>query len=155
MGRSVSYANNSVQVEYATFECEDSEWAGDEFQDCISYLQDVASKHYPSLTPCDEWVDREDQAVLENRHCYIGVSEYCGLVSVWVQPKGEDRYSDPSGLALHWCGQINLRPLAACFGTALISRGRFSNGEQIFSAANPAQTQGDLGLGFTSKEGWL
>lgn len=150
MGRSVSFANDSEQVEYATFYA-DFEF---EFDDCLCNLRDVAQRRYKSLSRCDEWLGREDHAVLENDHAYIGVSEYCGLVSIWVVPKGADRYSDPSGLAIHWCNQIDLRPLANCFGQRLISRGMFSNGEQIFAPANGVQ-QGAMGLGFTSKEGWL
>jgi len=114
----------------------------------------VAMHKYPSLSSCDKWLDREDHALLENDHCYIGVSEYCGLVAVWIVAKGADRYSDPSGLAIHWCSQVNLKPLAECFGQRLVSRGTFSNGEQFFAPADGAQ-QGAMGLGFTSKEGWL
>lgn len=39
-------------------------------------------------------------------------------------------------------------------GCRLISQGCFSNGEQFFMPANGVQ-QGAIGLGFTSKEGWL
>ena len=159
MGRSVSVPSNAEQVAYATFECEDAEDAQWMFDDCIENLQHEAKSKYPSLTPCDEWLGREDHAILENGHAYITVSEYCGLVAIAVVPKEHSEwYTDTArlnNLTRHWCSKVDLAPLAECFGTRLISQGFFSNGEQVLRAANPEQTKGDLGLGFTSKEGWL
>lgn len=149
MGRSVSTPNDTINVAYAT--CDGDEW---DWRDAVENMQGVAQYRYKSLSRCNEWIGREDRAVLENDHCYIGVSEYCGLVSVWIVAKGADRYSDPSGLATHWCSSVDLQPLAECFGPRLISRGTFSNGEQFFAPADGVQ-RGDMGLGFTSKEGWL
>lgn len=149
MGRSVSHASNSEQVAYASFDGDECDW-----DYAIENLCGVAQHRYKSLRRCDKWLDREDHALLENNHAYIGVSEYCGLVSIWVVPKGADSYSDPSGLAINWCNQINLQPLAECFGTALRQVGRFSNGEAIFNAIG-RPNKGDMGLGYSSKEGWL
>lgn len=135
MGRSVSYANDSIQIEYATFECEDTEWAGESFDDCVSCMQEVAVKRFPSMTTCDKWLGREDRAVLANQHAYIGISEYCGLVSIWVTPRGDCYGNDPTGLATRWCEQIDLSTLADCFGRRLNKVGAFSNGESVYQVA--------------------
>ena len=147
MARSVSTPRGASDVAYASFSCEDEFDASYEFKSCIEYLQEVAMKKYPSLKPSTRWVGREDQAVLENRFCCITVSEYCGLVAIAIVP------DEDSNLAANWCDKVDLSPLADCFGERLISRGRFSNGEQIFAAVSGKT--GDCGIGFTSKEGWL
>lgn len=156
MSRSVSYANNSVHVEYATFECEDEYEAQDEFRYCLEDFQRELCDTFPSVSKCDKWIGREDHAVAENRFAYFGVSEYCGLVSMWVAPK-DDGYATSTGPRDHWVDQIGpkFRKVAgSCFGQALQQIGRFSNGEAFFQPIN-GQQHGALGLGFSSKEGWL
>jgi hypothetical protein len=143
MGRSVSTPSEAVQTAFASTDIDDEY----DFRDAIDNLKGVAQHRMPSLYSCDEWIGREDHAILQNDHAYIGVSEYCGLVAVWVVPKD-------GALAEHWCSQINLRPLAECFGQGLRRQGTFSNGEAIFQPLNGKQ-QGKIGLGFSSKEGWL
>ena len=95
---------------------------------------------FPSLETCDEWVDREDHALLENQYAYFGVSEYCGLVSMWVQPKDTPyRENDSWGNRRdHWISQIGrkfYKTAGTCFGTALNKVGTFSNGESFYQAA--------------------
>ncbi len=156
MGRSVSYASGSVHIEYATFEAEDgcdSQW---EWDYATEDFQELILKAFPSTNTCDEWVGREDRALAENSFAYFGVSEYCGLVSMWVAPKDDD-YATSTSLRDHWIDSIGPKFAKVCgnsFGQSLKSVGRFSNGEQIFQPANGVQ-QGAMGLGFTSKEGWL
>lgn len=149
MSRSVSTPSNAEQVAYASFSCDDEYEAQDEFSDSIDYMQDMAKAKYKSLDKCDEWIGREDHAVLMNRRAYITVSEYCGLVAIASVPRDPD-----NALDRRWASQIDIRFLAECFGPRLISQGRFSNGEQIFAPADGKQ-RGEMGLGFTSKEGWL
>ena len=135
MSRSVSVASGAVQVAYASFECEE-DFASEEFQDCLYNVQGVMQYRYPSLSSCDVWLDREDHAILENYFAYIGVSEYCGLVSVWIVPKEAGGYHDEIiGMAPHWCSQVRLSLAAECFGTRLNKLGNFSNGEGVFEAA--------------------
>jgi len=128
------------------------------------YLDDFKRemrKAFPSLHADDRWLGREDHALLANDYCYIGASEYCGLVSMWVVPKEIDDYSAEErsriGRRDVWIKRIEdkFRKVAgSCFGQALIKQGTFSNGEGIFQPANGKQ-QGGMGLGFSSKEGWL
>jgi hypothetical protein len=83
MGRSVSMATDSLLVAFQEYE-EDS-WI--DFREYAEHIADTAIERWPSFTACDVWLDREDHAVAENRLGYIGVSEYCGLVSIWFAPK--------------------------------------------------------------------
>lgn len=135
MGRSVSRPSNAAQVLYAYFETEDDDedspywW----FQESIKGMRECLIARYPSLTKCDEWIgygQSEDHALLENRHAYIGVSEYCGLVSIWIVPK-----DDKPALAAQWCSQVKLEDAAECFGQRLVKEGTMSNGEGVFRRA--------------------
>jgi hypothetical protein len=165
MSRSVSVASGATHVAYASLEPIADEESGavrefdsDDFNFAVEDFQGYLPQLCPSLSPCDSWLGSgrsEDHALLENQHCFVGVSEYNGLVSVWVVPKEEDSHG--YNLSKHWCEQVGDKLVnagAGCFGNKLRSVGRFSNGEQIFQPVDGVQ-RGDLGIGFTSKEGWL
>lgn len=128
----------------------------DAFDSSIDYVFECIKTAFPSVVKDDKWLDREDHAIASNSFAYFGVSEYCGLVAIWVTPV-EDRDVNPA-LQERWIDSIGPKfkeAVGGCFGTNLIKQGTFSNGEAIFQAAKPAETKGELGLGFTSKEGWL
>jgi hypothetical protein len=148
MSRSVSIPSGALGVAFASFMCDIDEDASLEFSDCIFRMQSLLKAKYPSLESCNLWIGREDRACLQNRNCSIGVSEYNGLVAVWIIP------DDESNLAANWCGKVDLKPAAECFGPRLNRIGTFSNGEAIFQPVDGRQ-RGPLGLGFTSREGWL
>jgi hypothetical protein len=143
MARSVSTPSGASAVAYASFEGESFD-----FSDCIEDARSVAMSKYPSLYESDKWVGREDRAILANTFCSITVSEYNGLVAVCIVP------NEDSNLAANWCSKVDLSKIAGCFGQALRRVGSASNGEAFFQPAN-GQQQGAMGLGFTSKEGWL
>jgi len=135
MGRSVSVPSNAVAVAYIDWReyigCEDPMdddpfWWDDFSEDIIARLQGKL----PSLKSCDEWLDREDHAVLENRHCYITISEYCGLVAVALVAKDTANWPDDTqGLTDHWCDQVSGH--IESLGT-LRHIGTASNGEAFF-----------------------
>lgn len=147
MARSVSVPSGAVDVAYAAFECDCDDDGPMEFGFCIDNLRYELAQRYPSFEGCDEWLGREAHAVAENGHCYVCVSEYCGLVAISVVPK-------EGNLAEAGAARIRVSKFAGCFGQRLVPVGRFSNGEQIFNAA-AGQNKGEMGLGFSSKEGWL
>jgi hypothetical protein len=127
MARSVSYPSDAV-VAFDDWNCRDEyDW---DFQ--IEDLQWRLKQAYPSLSECDKWLGREDQAIMENGHAYFGVSEYCGLVSIWVVPKDSscDQYGELSGIGANWVRQI-ADGFQKRFGS-LVKIGRFSNGESIY-----------------------
>lgn len=158
MGRSVSTPSGAEVVVYSTFECEDADDAQWLWDDEVYNWKYEVKAAFPSLDFCDEWVGwgrSEDHAVLENKIAYIGVSEYCGLVALWVLPK-ED-VNGNLALGINWANKIKEKFEACCdgwFGTSLVQIGRFSNGEAIFNAKQGAN-KGDMGLGYSSKEGWI
>jgi hypothetical protein len=126
MGRSVSTptAHNIAAVAYRTWEPEDEDLLDWEWQDLLDWIKEAAQAQWPSLTECDKWLGREDRAVLENCHCYIGVSEYCGLVAVWLVDK------DETILGNVWCAKIEEK-FEELFATCR-KLGTFSNGESVY-----------------------
>jgi len=91
----------------------DQDLARWEWEYLIDDIKERLSNAFPSLIPCNQWLGREDRAILENRHVYIGVSEYCGDVSVWCVPKeeGYDRWAETNADGLHkaWARRIEKR----------------------------------------------
>lgn len=150
MGRSVSTPHNATVVTYKPIEVdpyEDTDEDGEtvtveptelDFQDAfdsmVEDLQEYAPTLWPSLRKCDEWLGREDHALLENDLCYIGISEYCGLIAYWIVPKSEHRagYSDQhvDNLCARWVSQIADK-FVKTFG-AYHKVGTFSNGESVY-----------------------
>jgi len=123
MGRSVSVPPAAELVAYKTYEGEhEIEW-----DLLVEDVQEYFKAKYPSLENSGEWLGREDRAILENRLVYIGISEYCGLVSVWAVPKEE--YAD---LAARFVKQI--APYFQKIGE-LRKIGTASNGEAFFELA--------------------
>ena len=169
MGRSVSYPTGATAVAYKNVSghglssyCHDCDVEGTDAWECpeceqqlrvyddlldvmdwsefIGETRCTAKEKWPSLDDCDKWIGREDHAILENRHCYIGVSEYCGLAAVWLLSKSEEYRntgysSDESAanLADSWCARIADR-FDKVF-SEYRSIGTASNGEQFFETA--------------------
>src|SRR5690606_4702040 len=76
------------------------------WDDFVGNLRAEFEAAFPSLYEADEWVGREDYAILQTGHAYIGLSEYCGLVSLWCLPKDERYRYEPTPLAVRWCESI-------------------------------------------------
>lgn len=129
MGRSVSVARGSLVVMYAHVdfsEDDDYSWLWEDIKGNLTY--ELRGK-YSTLHLCDKWLGREDHAILENKHAYIGISEYCGIVSIWVTPKNE------SATSRNWClsTEKNLGKIVSeVFSVRLKKVGTFSNGEAVF-----------------------
>ena len=148
MGRSVSVPRNAA---YAAYQALSDECDGDDFSWLVDDLRSVLKSAFPSVSESDRWAGREDRVIACNRHADFGISEYCGLVSVWVIP------NEDSPLASAWVDKVEVKfraAVAGCFGQDLRKQGVFSNGEAIFQPVDGKQ-QGSMGLGFSSKEGWL
>lgn len=151
MSRSVNYLDGADQVIYLSAHEVEDEFDWDLFQENIV---EGLKAEFPSLEDADGWDNRETRIVLENRLAEIGISEYCGLVSVSIRAK----YQDGNDYA----EEASLAPLAAAWVSRIGDRfgkfgdlrkvGTFSNGEAIFeSAGDPKHT-------YSSKEGlceWL
>ena len=133
MARSVSVPKNSIWAKYLSVDfTEDWEWS-----DFVFYLQTYLKGVLPSMKDCEIWSGREDRAILENAHGLIGISEYCGLVSVWCVPSNTEYPSQHDSLKASWCSQIEKtvdKVLNESFpGQVLKKIGTFSNGESVYS----------------------
>jgi len=131
MARTVSRPCNATAVAYTHLEYEDEydDWTFDNF---VEWFKDTCKEHWPSLEEPNKstWIGREDHVLLENAHAQIGISEYMGLVAVWIVPVNDDWYYEHNGLHDHWCAQIEPK-FEELFGT-LRKIGTFSNGEAVF-----------------------
>ncbi len=162
MGRSVSYATGAQVVTFRHLEpieticeacddncqidgetCAECEGTGtverdqdfDDFEQVIDDFRDHLKHLFPSVQDVDEWIDREDHVLAENKLARFGVSEYCGLVSYWIVPKETPREWDYYGpfvapLAKRWIASISDKFVAA-FGE-LSKVGNLSNGEGVY-----------------------
>ena len=149
MGRSVSTPTTTELVAFSEWFQPDPEWIEeeraaigdpdwypepdhDEWSWFVESTADYARELWPSLTPCDEWLGREDHAVLENELAYFGVSEYCGVAAIWVASKGQywsDTF-DRVKFAETWCRRIAPR-FDQAFGN-LDRLGRVSDGTSVY-----------------------
>ncbi len=108
------------------------------FDDFNEDLETLLKEAFPSLTPEEKWLGREDKAILSNSYAYLGWSEYCGLIAVWVAAKEPDYRASSAWGAMRdkWIKSIEKRfakTVGKSWGTPLTKLGTFSNGEAVFS----------------------
>jgi hypothetical protein len=125
MGRSVSVPISAELIAYAPLE------------DDVDFLHDVTlplsaalQLKYPSLREDDRWIGREDKALLSNSYATFGVSEYGGLLAVWVIPADVPR-------AQHWVASITdsfNAIVVRTFGKRYARQGTMSNGCGVYTA---------------------
>lgn len=147
MARSVYVPSRAAQVVYASFEDDADYW-----EDAVDNVVYALKAKYPSLEePAGRgrWIGNEGRVILENKLVSIVVSEYCGLVALSVVV--EYGYG---ALAERFANKFDFGGAAGYFGQELVAGARFSNGEQMFSA-KVGKNDGALGLGYSSKEGWI
>lgn len=102
-----------------------------EFEFIVDDVRERFKDEFPSMYDCDHWPEDESHAIVENSHCMVVISEYCGMVSIGVVPKGDpDYYNDASGLAYHWTENYAIQVLDSWDQYGKI--GVFSNGEAVF-----------------------
>lgn len=136
MGRSVSYPSAAQVV---TFKFFSDDRAEDDFDMLIDDFRDQLRVMFPSVVEADDWIDREDHVLAENKLARFGMSEYCGLVAYWIVPK---EYSGPKG-ELYYSSDRFIEPMSkrwvrsiadkfvAAFGE-LSKVGSMSNGEGVY-----------------------
>lgn len=132
MSRSVSTPPDAAIVVYTPTENDgtvDRDIAQENWGNDVSNLKRNLTNKFPSLRQANRWAGREDRVLLSNDHCEIGVSEYCGLVAVWVLPNSDNV------LASSWIDRIEKsfrRIVGDTFGETLRRVATTSNGEAFF-----------------------
>ena len=141
MGRSVSTPSSAEVVAFHYLEPsvdgetgEVIEFTEEDFEDYLDWIKETAMRLWPSFSPCDHFVGREDRAVLSNDFCYLGVSEYCGVVAIWLLPHGGAYNIEQLGAA--WAWRIGPK-FCRTFGT-MRRLGVMSNGEAVFRREDAA-----------------
>lgn len=140
----------------------DYEFFWDDFiEDVHNVFTEAATKLNAGFMVCDKWLGRdcyrgpsEDHAVIElwdelAEHIYIGVSEYCGVISLWCVDHGDlepDPYDDEEDDPIKRAALIVARDQvieglyaaakAAWCKQAMAEVGRFSNGEAVYAKAS-------------------
>jgi hypothetical protein len=133
MGRSISKPNNSASVVYLEANLQEFDY---EF--LLEDIKAEVAEVFPSFENCEKWIGNENRAVLENRHAFITVSEYCGVVAIALVPKNEEQEGNASLQALtsNWIKKVSWKfedSLTRAFGESVIKPvGVFSNGETVY-----------------------
>jgi hypothetical protein len=113
------------------------DWDGTDFDMLIEDFRDHLRHMFPSVVSADDWIDREDHVLAENKLARFGMSEYCGLVSYWVVPSMPDpRTTNHDAFADRWIASIADKFVAA-FGE-LTKVGSLSNGEGVYRRIDKA-----------------
>ena len=107
------------------------------YDDFDEDLKTLLKEAFPSLSPDEKWLGREDKALLSNSYAYFGWSEYCGLVAVWVAAKEPDYRASSAWPAMRdrWIASIEkkfAKTVGRAWGVPLTKVGTFSTGEAVF-----------------------
>lgn len=133
MSRSVETIRDAFVVYFDATEI--TEYEG-QFNEIVEDIQYAITRKYPSLDEreINKWVSypyRENRIILENDHCNISISEYCGCgaISIFV----DDACEYPE-LAEHWIEQVEdkIRKIIEGYVSTLIRIATFSNGEAAY-----------------------
>lgn len=150
MGRSVSYpsgawvtfcetprdgdwcANCDASAEDCTCPEGDRDWSdGETDWDWIKEdRQAEIQRLFNSFWEADDWLGREDHVLARNRLVNFGISEYCGLMAVWLVVRGDLETAGQEALAEQWIKSVWPK-FRATFGTRH-KVGAMSNGEGVY-----------------------
>ena len=129
MSRSVAYPMDSLVAfqiwsDWADEESEDD--ISDRFDDLIDFIQAETLPRWPSFIKVNRWLGREYHALAQNKLCWVGISEYCGQIAIWMTPVGGRN----TPMAVKFMERVEENFLKV-FGTHRLI-GHFSNGEAVF-----------------------
>ena len=127
MGRGVSLPCGAFPAYQSVEHVEDSE----DWQDFLEDVKYQAKRIFPSMDDHDEWIGREDHALLKNNFAFVGVSEYMGLASIWLVVRSD---AELEGLAKAWVNKA-YKKFERIF-SEYEKIGTFSNGESVYKKVN-------------------
>lgn len=96
MGRGVSSPSNVVNSFLITLETEDEDGVevdiAFEYECIMDQIVNVVGERWPSFCEPrrEKWLGTENRVLLYNDFAYIGISEYCGDVNVWLASREEE-----------------------------------------------------------------
>lgn len=136
MGRSVDYLSNALKVYYLSyeqyFENEDGQEIFDDyaFEVLFDNIKHEIKAKYKSFVVTDNFDGREVKIFLRNNIVEIGISEYCGLVSISIRNVNDEKI----GLARNFINKIDkgILDILKQNGETLTKVGTFSNGEGVY-----------------------
>lgn len=122
MGRSVWTHSDAIETVFYPLDFEEGDFALGWFGDHITDIREAFKRKFPSMCNCDYWPEDESHAIVENEHCMVVISEYCGLISLGVVALDASHYNHFNALARHWT-RTNAAPfLRWYYGTCGRSR---------------------------------
>ena len=98
----------------------------DRFDDLREFIQAEVLHRWPSFIKTDRWIGREYHALAYNKLCWVGMSEYCGQIAIWMIPKGGSN----TPMAVKFMERVE-NNFVKVFGRYRLI-GHFSNGEAVF-----------------------
>ena len=98
----------------------------DRFDDLIEFIRAETLHRWPSFIKVNRWLGRELHALAQNKLCWVGISEYCGQIAIWMMPVGGRN----TPMAVKFMERVEENFLKV-FGTHRLI-GHFSNGEAVF-----------------------
>ena len=126
MGRGVYIPSNAELVIYIPTPIdEDSIY---NFDIILDDLKEYLHSKMPSLYETDDWVGSEGYIFMENDLVQIGISEYGGVMAIWVIVR-EDYYPQ---LAYRWLDKVEKHFWNIPLKPKLRLLGHFSNGESVY-----------------------
>lgn len=96
----------------------------------ISDHKAVAMRLFASLWEADEWIGREDHVLASNRLVHFGISEYCGLMAIWLVVRDDLEDEGKEALADKWIRSVWPK-FEKTFGRYRYA-GTFYNGEAVY-----------------------
>ena len=131
MGRSVWTHSDAIETVFYPLDFDEDDLSWGAWGDHVTDIRETFKHKFPSMVDCDYWPENESHAIVENEHCMVVISEYCGLISLGVVPLNESYCCGCNGLARYWTVKHAAPFLCKQYGT-LRKVTTFSNGESFF-----------------------
>ena len=133
MSRSVWTHSDAIETAFFMME---ADGCIDDWEEWVQDVREEFKCKFPSMRDCDYWPEEESHAIVENEHCMVVISEYCGLISLGVVALDASLYDGLNALATYWT-QTNAAPFLRERYGELRKIGMMSNGESVYERIAP------------------
>lgn len=131
MSRSIWTHSDAIETVFYPLDLDEDDLSYGAWGDHICGIQEAFKRKFPSMCKCDYWPEKESNAIVENEHCMVVISDYCGLISLGVVALDASLYEGLNALANYWT-QTNAAPFLCKQYSELRKVATFSNGESIY-----------------------